>query len=158
MSLQLFWNRGSNEGFYEVAAASGEVFRHKYGGRGAAVGDYDNDGDVDVFVVVNGGAALLLRNEGGNQKNWLKVSLQGTKSNRQAIGAKLRLVTGEAVQVREVGAQPSYCSQNSLIEHFGLGARTQADTLAIIWPNGMKQVLTALAANQTVMVVEGQKP
>ncbi len=158
MTLQLFWNRGASEGFYEVSAASGEVFRQKYGGRGAAFGDYDNDGDVDVFVVVNGGPALLLRNDGGNQKNWLKVDLRGTKSNRQAIGAKLRLVAGESVQVRQVGAQPSYCSQNSLIEHFGLGAHTQADTLAIVWPSGTQQILTGMAVNQTVQVVEGQKP
>ncbi len=158
MTLQLFWNRGANEGFYEVSAASGEVFRGKYGGRGAAFGDYDNDGDVDVFVVANGGPALLLRNDGGNQKKWLQVHLQGVKSNRQAFGAKLRLVTGNAVQIRQVGAQPSYCSQNSLIEHFGLGDYTQADTLEVIWPRGMKQVLTGLAANQVVKVVEGQKP
>lgn len=156
MDNKLFWNRGAREGFFDVSLVSGEVFQRKDVGRGAAFGDYDNDGDVDVFVVNNAAPALLLRNEGGNQKPWLKVHLQGTKSNRQAIGAKLRLVANGAVQIRQVGAQASYCSQNSLIEHFGLNASTKVDTLAITWPSGLKQVLLDLAVNQTLYVIEGK--
>ncbi len=154
MQNQLFWNRGSKHGFYDVSKVSGNVFERKYVGRGAAFGDYDNDGDIDIFVVNNGGPALLLRNDGGNQKPWLKVQLHGTQSNSLAIGAKLRLVTGDTVQVRQVGAQSSYCSQNSLIQHFGLGSHSQADTLEIIWPNGSREVLQDIAANQTLVLVE----
>jgi hypothetical protein len=157
MSSQFFWNRGAEEGFYEISVVCGEVFKHKYVGRGAAFGDYDNDGDVDIFVVNNGGPGLLLRNEGGNRNPWLKVLLQGRQSNKLAIGAKLRLVAAGTVQVRELGAQCSYGSQNSLIEHFGLGSHAQADTLEILWPSGLRQVLHNVAANQTVRVVEGEK-
>jgi hypothetical protein len=156
MSYQLFWNRGAKDGFYEVGAVSGEIFQRQYVGRGAAFGDYDNDGDVDVFIVENCGPGMLLRNDGGNQNHWLAVHLQGRKSNRQAIGARLRVVAGEAVQIRQIGVQASYCSQNSLIEHFGLGKITQVDTLQIIWPTGRQQVLHNIAGDQVVKVVEGE--
>jgi hypothetical protein len=155
MTDQLFWNRGADEGFYDVSSVSGEFFNRKYVGRGAAFGDYDNDGDVDIFIVNNNDPGILLRNDGGNRNHWLKLELQGRQSNRQAIGAKLRLVTGEKVQIRQVGAQSSYCSQNSLIEHFGLGNYLKADTLEIIWPSGLRQVFLDLEANQTVKVTEG---
>ncbi|MFQ5889198.1 MAG: FG-GAP-like repeat-containing protein [Gemmatimonadota bacterium] len=154
MPDQLFWNRGPTEGFYDVSSVSGPYFGQEYVGRGAAFGDYDNDGDVDVFVVNNGGPGVLLRNDGGNRNAWLKVLLHGTRSNRSALGAKLRLVAGGRAQIREVGAQSSYLSQNSPIEHFGLGSLREVDTLAIAWPSGSKQLLIALAANQTVLVAE----
>jgi len=153
---QLFWNRGAAYGFYEVSAVSGEYFRSVYVGRGAAYGDYDNDGDLDVFVVNHGGPGVLLRNEDGNRKHWLQVRLEGRRSNRTAVGAKLRLVAGNQVQVREAGAQSSYLSQNTPIEHFGLGDRTEADTLVVVWPSGMRQVFTQVPANQRLDVVEGE--
>lgn len=152
---QLFWNRGAQEGFYDVGAVSGEYFRQAYVGRGAAFADYDNDGDLDVFVVNHGGPAVLLRNQGGNRRSWLQVKLEGRQSNRSAMGAKLRLVAGRTVQIREVGAQAPYLSQNSLIEHFGLGNETQADSLVVSWPSGVRQVFTGLRANQVLHVVEG---
>ncbi|MBI2073966.1 MAG: CRTAC1 family protein [Gemmatimonadetes bacterium] len=153
---QLFWNRGAEEGFYDVSAVSGEYFRKAYVGRGAAFGDYDNDGDLDVFVVNHGGPGILLRNEGGNRNRWLQVRLEGRQSNRMALGAKLRLVVGKTVHIREVGAQSSYLSQNSLIEHFGMGSHTEADTLAVAWPSGVRQVFTRVPANQVLHVVEGE--
>jgi len=156
MQDQLFWNHNSKDGFYEVSAVSGEVFQRKYVGRGAAFGDYDNDGDLDVFVVNNDGPGLLLRNDGGDENNWLKVKLTGTKSNRSAIGAKIRLISGESVQIRQVDAQSSYCSQNNLVQHFGLGERTAVDTLEIIWPAGTKEVFQNLQVNQTMQIIEGK--
>lgn len=156
MRSQLFWNRGPTKGFFETSAVSGDFFKGSYVGRGAAFADYDNDGDVDVFVTTNGGPGYLLRNDGGNRNHWLQVELRGTSSNRQGIGAKVRLVAGGRSQVRQVGAQASYLSQNSLIETFGLGALTQADTVEIEWPKGARQVLTNLPANQRLSVVEGE--
>ncbi len=156
MTDQLFRNYGTEEGFYDISIVSGDYFTRKYVGRGAAFGDYDNDGDVDIFVVNNDGPGILLKNDGGNQNPWLQVKLEGNKSNRQAIGAKLRLVTGNTVQSRQVGAQSSYCSQNSLIQHFGLGSYTSVDTLEITWPNGSRQSLQNIPANHTLRVLEGE--
>ena len=158
MPDQLFWNRGPDEGFYDVSSVSGEYFQREYGGRGVAFGDYDNDGDVDVFIVNNGGPGILLRNDGGNRNRWLQVRLEGRQSNRSAFGARLRLVAGGAVQVREVGSQGSYLSQNSLTEHFGLADAQKADTLEILWPSGSSQVLVDVAADQVLHVVEGEEP
>jgi hypothetical protein len=154
MTSKVFWNRGAGDGFYDVSSVSGAYFGRAYVGRGAAFGDYDNDGDVDVFVVNHGGPGILLRNDGGNRNRWLAVRLAGHRSNRSAIGAKLRLVAGSTVQVREVGAQGSYLSQNSLVEHFGLGTRNAADTLEIRWPSGVRQVVVRPASNQMLQVSE----
>lgn len=182
----LFWNRGGQEGFFEVGAVSGEVFNREVVGRGLAVGDYDNDGDPDAFIVVNGSAGMLLRNEGGNANHWLKVRLVGGAaltprsplphagegkasaasrgegrspdprlSNRNGIGAKLRVVIGEKGVIREVGAGSSYCSQNAVGEElFGLGKAERVIALEVVWPSGIRQRLTDLAANQTVVVKE----
>ncbi|MCH8327492.1 MAG: CRTAC1 family protein [Candidatus Marinimicrobia bacterium] len=155
MTDQLFWNRGNEVGYFDVSSVSGDVFKSQHVGRGAAFGDYDNDGDVDIFTVSNGGPGQLLKNDGGHN-NWLKVSLRGTRSNRQGVGARLRLVAGGSTQIRQVGAQSSYLSQNSMIEHFGLGSHTAVDTLEIIWPGGAQQELHAIAVNQTLLIVEGQ--
>jgi hypothetical protein len=151
---QLFWNRGADQGFYDVSAAAGEYFRQPHVGRGAAAADYDNDGDLDVLVLNHGGPAVLLRNDGGNRHCWLKVRLEGRRSNRGGVGARLRLVAAGTAQVREVGAQAPYLSQNDLTEHFGLGATQVVDSLVIFWPSGARQVLTQVPANQTLHVVE----
>ncbi|MEE9245189.1 MAG: CRTAC1 family protein, partial [Gemmatimonadota bacterium] len=156
MPDQLFWNRGAGEGFYDVSSVSGGYFQREYVGRGAAFGDYDNDGDVDVFIINHGAPAILLRNDGGNQNPWLSVRLEGRRSNRSAIGARLRLVAGGSVQIREVGSQASYLSQNSLVEHFGLGTASRVDTLEILWPSGTRQVILDIAANQILDVVEAE--
>ncbi|MDP6965722.1 MAG: CRTAC1 family protein [Candidatus Marinimicrobia bacterium] len=158
MPDQLFWNRGTEEGFYDVSTVSGEVLQSEHVGRGAAFADYDNDGDVDIFVVNNDGPGLLLRNDGGNQNKWLQLRLEGTQSNRQAIGARLRLAARDRVQSRQVGAQSSYLSQNSLVEHFGLGNASKADTIEIIWPSGLTEVLRHVASGQTLHIVEGENP
>lgn len=155
MKDQLYWNRDPNDGFFDVSEVSGEYFSQEYVGRGAAFGDYDNDGDVDVFIVNNDGPGVLLRNDGGNQNNWLKVLLKGVKSNSQAIGARLKLVAGESIQIKQAGSQGSYFSQNSLIQHFGLGNLFRIDSLEIIWPSGTKQVFENLAPNQLIEITEG---
>jgi tetratricopeptide (TPR) repeat protein len=158
MKNQLFWNRGAKQGFYDVSVVGGPSFRDLHDGRGAAFADYDNDGDVDVFVVNNGGAGMLLRNEGGNRNHWLQVEVRGTKSNRQGIGATVRVVAGGASYKRQVGAQSSYLSQNSLVETFGLGTLTKADSIEVTWPSGARDVRTDVASNQRLVIIEGEAP
>jgi Tfp pilus assembly protein PilF len=155
-TAQLFWNRGVGHGFYDASAASGAYFHQPYVGRGAAFADYDEDGDLDVVVVNHDGPAVLLRNDGGNRDRWLKVKLEGRRSNRTALGARIRVVADHTTQVREVGAQASYLSQNDLTEHFGLGTNALVDSLVVTWPSGLRQVWTGLASNQTVRLVEGE--
>lgn len=155
----LFWNRGPEAGFYDASAVSGtSVFRNAGGaplaeefvGRGTAFGDYDNDGDVDIFVVNHDGPGQLLRNESDQRHHWLKVRLEGSDSNRSAIGARLRVVTGSRVRVREVGAQGPYLSQNSRVQHFGLGEHATIDKLKVVWPSGHRQVEVDIPADQTI--------
>jgi tetratricopeptide (TPR) repeat protein len=153
MRSQLFWNRNNDEGFFEVSPVSGAFFATLHVGRGAAFADFDRDGDVDAFVTTNGGAGYLLRNDGGNANHWLQVSLRGT-ANTQGIGATIRVVAGGRPQVRQVGAQASYLSQNEATETFGLGALVAADTVEVSWLGGARTVRTGVAANQRIEVEE----
>ena len=154
MRDQLLWNQGSIEGFFDVSVVSGDYFSEKHVGRGASYADYDNDGDLDVLVVNNIGPAKLLRNEGGNKQNWIELKLRKTDKNTFSVGTKIRLVSGQITQVRQVGSQGSYLSQNSLIQHFGLGNHTLVDTLEITWPGGKKQIMNQLATNKLIEVTE----
>lgn len=156
MRSQLFWNRGREEGFFDVSPVSGDFFKRLLVGRGAAFGDFDNDGDVDVVVTTNGGPPYLLRNDSRTGNHWLQVDLRGTKSNRFGLGARVRVVSGGASQVREVGAQASYLSQNSPIETFGLGTAEVADTVEVTWLGGARNVRTAVRADQRIRIVEGE--
>ncbi|HEY5328229.1 MAG TPA: CRTAC1 family protein, partial [Mucilaginibacter sp.] len=155
MKNRLFWNQGNAKGFAEVTTVSGEALSYENVGRGAAFGDYDNDGDVDVFIVSNGGDGVLLRNDGGNKNNWLEVKLVGTKSNRSAIGARVKLISGKVSQIREVNNQSSYLSQNSLTQHFGLAKFKKADTLTIRWPSGLNQQFLDIPVNRRIEITEG---
>jgi len=140
--------------FIDVSAVSGDYFGRKYIGRGAAVGDYDNDGDLDLLILNLSGPAILLRNDGGNRNNWLTIRTVGTKSNRCGIGARINLTAGNLVQIADVKSGSSYLSTSDLRVHFGLGHETEASKIEIRWPSGRVQVLTGVKANQILTVEE----
>ena len=123
-------------------------------GRGAAFADIDNDGDLDAFVSNNGQRAHLLRNDGGNANHWIAIKTVGRLSNRDGIGARIEVVSGDLVQVEEVRSGSSYLSQNDLRIYFGLGARDRVDRLEIRWPSGIVQTLEALSVNRVHRVEE----
>jgi hypothetical protein len=156
MDNLLFWNEGPEKGFADVTSVSGESLSRKNVGRGAALSDYDNDGDVDMFIVNNCGEGVLLRNDGGNKNNWLEIKLTGTKSNRSAMGAKIKIVSGNVSQIREVNNQSSYLSQNSLVQHFGLSKFKSVDTLNVNWPDGLSQQFLDIPVNERLEITEGQ--
>ena len=151
--LLLFENTGTS--FKNVSAQSGNVFGKQFSGRGMAVGDFDNDGDLDVLISNNGEAPLLLRNEGGNRNNWLGLQLVATKSNPGAVGA---IITWQATGVKRSRlrtAGGSYLSSSDPREVLGLGAASKPENVEIRWPSGTVDKLTALPVNRYVKVVEG---
>lgn len=151
----LFRNRGAGT-FAEVSSRAGPGFALEKVSRGLAAADFDNDGDVDLLITNNGQTADLLRNDGGNQHNSLLVRLVGTKSNRDAVGARLTLIVGSMTQTREVKAGSSYLGQNELRAHFGLGQAARIDRLEVRWPSGTVERFERLEANQIVTIVEGR--
>ena len=151
----LFCNVGGGR-FEEVGMRAGPGLRLEKISRGLAVGDVDNDGDLDLLVVNNGQAADLLRNDDGNARHSLLVATVGTESNRDGIGARLTLTAGGRTQLREIRAGSSYLGQNDLRAHFGLGEASAIERLEIRWPSGTVDILENLEANQIVTVKEGE--
>lgn len=132
----------------------GAAFNRAVVARGAAYADYDRDGDLDLLVSTNHGPAYLFRNDGGNRNHWLSVRLVGRKSNRDGIGAVVRLSSASGKQWNMVRSGSSYCSQSDLALTFGLGADPQATALEIEWPSGVKQRFSNVPANQFLTIDE----
>ncbi|HEV7397000.1 MAG TPA: CRTAC1 family protein, partial [Pyrinomonadaceae bacterium] len=142
--------------FSEVGAELGGPFQEKRTGRGAAFGDLDNDGDVDVVINNLDGTPQLLRNDGGNKDNSVLIKLIGAKTNRDAIGARVSIVAGELKQIQEVYSGGSYISQNDLRLHFGLEKRSRIDLIEVRWPNGVTEKIPGASANKLLTIKEGQ--
>lgn len=151
----LYRNRGNGR-FEDVTSRSGTALQADNLGRGCAFGDFDNDGDVDVLINNLDGPPTLLRNDGGNKNNWIMIKCVGTRSNRSAIGTRVRVVSGERSQIDEVMSGSSYYSQNDLRLHFGLGRADKVDSVELIWPSGLKESFKDLAANQLFVIQEGK--
>ena len=154
----LFRNARQPDGTYcftDASAAVGLAQLPKSVSRGAAFGDYDNDGDIDIFLNNSNQPATLLRNEGGNSNHWLTIQPIGTQSNASGIGTKVVVKAGGLSLLREVRSGASYLSQSDLRVHFGLGENSEVDTLEIYWQSGHIEQFSNLKSNQILRIKEG---
>jgi hypothetical protein len=157
---QLFRNRGpiaSGPRFEDVSSATGIGARRDVS-RGAAFGDFNNDGRTDILVSTLRGAPMLLRNDTAPHAHWLQLRLQAARGNPQAVGATITLTAGSLTQRRDVRTGASYASSSDLRPLFGLGAATRVDRLKVRWPSGRETVLQGLPVDQLLEVREGAGP
>jgi hypothetical protein len=150
--------RNTGKGFVDVSAGSGEIFHQAFVGRGLAIGDIDNDGKLDAVVTSNDGPIHILHNETPTQNHWLTLKLVGHKSNRDAIGAEVKLVTPKGAQYATVSTAGSYLSASDKRMHFGLGSDTVAQQIEIRWPSGIVQKLEQVRGDQILQVDEPSAP
>jgi len=150
--------RNTPSGLKNVSAQSGSIFSKPLAARGLAIGDFDNDGGVDVLVSVNGGAPVLLKNNAGAQNNWLGIKLVGKKSNPDAIGARISYQSGDLKRSRMKVGGGSYLSSHDPRVVLGLGARRKMDWLELKWPlpGGSTQRFTELPLNRYITIIEGE--
>ena len=146
--------RNTGHGFVDVSAESGPVFKQAWAARGMAIGDIDNDGRLDAVVTTNDGPAYILHNETATQNHWLTLLLVGHKSNRDAIGAEIKVTTAKGSQFAMVTTSASYLSASDKRVHFGLGAESLAQSIEIRWPSGIVQTLRDVVAGQILQVNE----
>jgi hypothetical protein len=152
--LLMFRNLGHGQ-FDKVSDSLGLDFTRPIAGRGLATADFDNDGDLDIVTNNRGDNPELLRNDGGNANHWLEVQLIGTRSNRDGIGASLKLVSGGFMQIKQSKGGMSYMSASDPRIHFGLGHSTKVDSLEITWPSGQADQLTDVPVDRIIAVREG---
>jgi hypothetical protein len=146
--------RNTRQGFVDVSAESGDVFKQSWVGRGMAVGDIDNDGRLDAVVTTNDGPAYVLHNDTVTQNHWLTLKLVGHRSNRDAIGALVKITTSKGSQYATVSTAGSYLSSSDKRVHFGLGADPIAQSIEIRWPSGVVQQLRNITGDQILQVDE----
>ncbi len=142
--------------FHDVSLLVGSAVTRPEPSRGAAFGDLDNDGRIDIVVENIDGRPMVLRNESSNGNHWITLQLAGTRSNRAAIGAKIKLIAGGMTQTEEIHSGGSYLSQNDLRVHFGLGTANKIDSVEIRWPSGATESFKNLDADKFYNVLEGK--
>ena len=150
--------RNTGKEFVDVSAASGAIFSQPWLSRGMAIGDLDNDGRLDAVVTTNDGPVHILHNETASQNHWLLLKLVGHKSNRDAIGAEVKLVTAKGPQFATVSTAGSYLSSSDKRVHFGLGSESVAQSIEIRWPSGILQTLKNVPGDQILTVDEPSLP
>jgi len=148
--------RNTGKGFIDISAQAGEVFQKAWVGRGLAIGDIDGDGRLDAVVTTNDVGVHVLHNATQNQNHWLTLELVGHRSNRDAIGAEVKLVTAKGSQWATVTTAGSYLSSSDKRLHFGLGSEAEARSIEIRWPSGIHQTLKGVRADQILKVDEAQ--
>lgn len=151
---KLLYHNKRNGKFAETGAGAGSGLNEPSVSRGAAFGDLDNDGDLDVVINNLDGAPTILRNDGGNRNNFLVLDLIGGRSNRDAYGARVKVTAGDLIQIAEKRSGGSYLSQNDPRLHFGLERRTKVDAVEVRWPGGVVQKLTNPSVNSFIRIVE----
>jgi hypothetical protein len=153
---RLVYRNLGNGNFKDVSSEMGPGISERFSSRGAAFGDYNNDGGVDVLILNMNELPSLLRNDGGSKQNWIKIKLVGTQCNRTAIGARVRVVTGKHIQMDEVHSGDSVMSQGDLRLHFGLGKSETVDVIEVKWPTTQKlERFMKVKANQILTIREG---
>ncbi len=152
---KVLYQNQRNGSFKDVAEKVGGPLVEPTASRGCAFGDFDNDGDVDVAINPVNDFPVLLRTDSATNNNWISIKLIGVKSNRDGVGARIRVVTDGKTQIDEVRSGGSYYSQNDLRVHFGLGKATKAQTIEARWPSGVVDTLNDVAAGQVVFIKEG---
>ena len=150
--------RNTGHGFVDVSAQSGNIFRQAWVSRGMAIGDLDNDGRLDAVLTTNDGSVHVLHNEMATRNHWILLKLVGHKSNRDAIGAEVTLVTGFGPQYATVSTTGSYLSASDKRVHFGLGQESVARRIEIRWPSGIRQTLKDMPADQILQIDEPVTP
>jgi hypothetical protein len=154
-SPRIVYRNLGNGKFQDVSSLMGSGISERFSSRGCAFGDFDNDGDLDVLVLNMNDPPSLLRNDGGNKNNWIKIKLIGTKCNRTAIGARVVLTTGDHTQMDEVRSGGSVMSQSDLRLHFGLGQKKVVDVIEVRWPTTHKtERFARIEANQILTIKE----
>ena len=146
--------RNTGHGFADVSAQSGSVFAQPWVARGLAIGDLDNDGRLDAVVTTNDGPVHVLNNQTQTRNHWLLLKLVGHRSNRDAIGAEVEIVTAAGSQFATVSTASSYLSASDKRVHFGLGANNTAQRIEIRWPSGIRQTIKNVAADQILQIDE----
>ena len=143
------------ERFEDVSALAGEGLEQRRSSRGAAFGDFDDDGDVDILLMNMGDRVSLLRNDLPAGSRWVRLKLRGTRSNRAAVGSIVTITAGGRSQTRAVMSQSSYVSHNDLRTHFGLGSVDSVDGIIVRWPSGETEEFPGVAVNRTWLLIEG---
>jgi len=151
----LFHNERNGK-FAEVSKVSGNGFSKPYAGRGVAFADFDNDGRLEMVVGNDGDPPLLLHNDGPSDNHFVSFKLVGSRSNRDAMGARVKVRTGQLTQMREVAGGGSYLSQSDLRAHFGLGESRRADQVEVWWPSGLHQVFRDVRGDRFYQIEEGK--